>query len=703
MSRFPRARVWSLLKPAAAVILAALLIAGPAALLAPSYAQSTGRSVSALRDDVTLAVQPGGDVLVQETEQIAFQGAGFHNGSRQIPLDRVTSIQDVTVGEPGQPYQRASTPGAPLTYTVSGPTQGGRPNAGTLSIQWWFPETSNTTRTFVISYRAAGVVRYYPGGDQVRWDVIGSDHTYPIAKSTVTLRLPVDVPASGWSLAAYPPNDVVPGGQSASGSAATWEAQNIPGGQTFQVRAQWPHGLVSGSPPPWQAAADAADQRNENLRYVLDLAFGAGGVLVVVFGALGVLLLWYSRGRDPRIGTVPPQLNDLPSDLPPGLVGTVVDGHADAQDVIATVLDLAARGYVAISEVPDPDRPGVAADYELAQAKTETGGLRPYEQAVLQSFFSRGSPVRLSQLGDWFRVTIPFVERALHREAVQARLFTGNPAATMQRYHWAGAGLIGGGLLAGVIAWGLFSAYSAAVPWPFFGLALDGVLLYLMADRMPRRTPAGALEAARWRAYAHYLAVARPDAVTARVNAVTERNDAAYALPGSLPNGLPSGEQRQEVFERTLPYAVALGIERGWVEKFSKVGAAAPRWFQPQDSSGMPVPPVIIGGPMWGGPMWGGYGRGYGGPWIGGGQGGAPGQPNGQPNVPPGAPGTPGPGGLEGMSRGAAGGLQGASSGLAGLLNAVAEILGHGGGSGWSGGGFGGTGGGSGGGGGSFS
>ncbi len=243
---------------------------------------------------------------------------------------------------------------------------------------------------------------------------------------------------------------------------------------------------------------------------------------------------------------------------------------------------------------------------------------------------------------------------------------------------------------------------------------------------MPKRTAAGALEAARWRAYARYLASAPPGAL-ALPQSVTQPG-AARRLPTHIAahdgtdgqsGGGAEGEvellERGEMFERALPYAVALGIERTWVDKFAQAGTPIPRWLEP---------PVIVGG---GGPTFGGpfspYGGGYGRRWPGRVQPGRgwpvyPGQlPPGAGGPLSGAPPDGGPvtrqggdsgGGLQGWSDRGAGGLEQASGSLVDLLNAASEVLSRGGGSDWSGGGsgggsFGGGGGGSGGGGSGFS
>src|SRR5215216_6038463 len=141
------------------------LLLGCAAFAPAAGAQQ--RSVTWERFDVDLAVQQDGVVRVAETQAIRCQGT-YQQGFRVIPTDRVTAIDDVSVAEVvgGQtsPY-RASQSQAPNTYRTSSTDQG-------LSIDWWFPPTTNATRTFVLSYTVRGAIRIYDAGDQLQWKAV---------------------------------------------------------------------------------------------------------------------------------------------------------------------------------------------------------------------------------------------------------------------------------------------------------------------------------------------------------------------------------------------------------------------------------------------------------------------------------------------------------------------------------------------------
>ncbi len=130
---------------------AALLVLVPlllGVLMAPAsaLAQSSGKSVSWQNYDSDLTVQSDGSLSVSETQTINYNGT-FQTSYQIIPTDRTSGIDSVRVSEivNGQAQAYAPGQGRPGTYSVTD-TNGG------LRIDWTFQQTTNASRTFVISY-----------------------------------------------------------------------------------------------------------------------------------------------------------------------------------------------------------------------------------------------------------------------------------------------------------------------------------------------------------------------------------------------------------------------------------------------------------------------------------------------------------------------------------------------------------------------
>jgi hypothetical protein len=434
-----------------------------------------------------------------------------------------------------------------------------------------------------------------------------------------------------------------------------------------EVRVQFPHGLVAGSAPPWQAQADAEDAYQQNVSPILSFLGLLLGLIILVGGGVGVFLLWSGKGRDPRPSAVPAELDQPPSDLPAGVVGTLVDQQADVQDVLATLLDLGNRGVVRIEEQSGKRLLGSSRDFQITRVAGRSESLRPFEKTVLDAILAGQPSTTISDMKGRFAAHIPLFQQQLYDEAVRGGLFTGNPERARKRYRTLAWVVIGVGVVGFFVGAGLLGAF----PWVALGIV--GVALLLVSRAMGQYTRAGATEAARWRAFGRYLA------------------------HGQGRNG------RADDLARYLPYSVALGADKEWLQRFNAVGAPAPRWYGTSGGYGGRgygggIPPVIVlpGGGGWGGPR------------RGGGRGGGESGPGSSGGADDGGWSIPSP---QDASDRAAGGVQNWSDVLADLLNGASDALSRGGGSGrwsgggggWSGGGFGGgRGGGGGGGGGGF-
>jgi hypothetical protein len=615
---------------------------------APALAQGA-RSANWQRFDVDLDIQRDGSVNVTETQAIQFTGT-FQQGFRVVPLDRTTGATNVSVSElvNGQPVAYTRGADRPSTFSTSTAQDG-------LHIDWWFSPTptTNATRTFVVRYTVTGATRIYDGGDQLQWRAIYADRPGAVGASTITVHLPGDVDINAVQSAwyAYRPSGSI-GALSPSASGVTTDPRTVvftidrlDANVGAEVRVQFPHGLLNAAPPPWQVDADRADVIAQSLGPIG--TFVALLLTIAIAGAGGAFLLWlwYSNGRDPSVGAVPPQLEQPPSDLPAPVAGTLVDEVASEREVVAALVDMADRGLIQMTDIQNAQLVGSGTDVRITlQAGLADSRLRPYEQALLEALFGPSptvpSEVLLSSAKQRFQAAIPIIDARLYDAVTEAGFFVRNPETTRRNWYSVSVTVIVLGIAAAIGAMFLLGGIVSIAFLPGLALLSVGVAGFLVAGRMPRRTPLGAIEAARWRAFRAHLGKA------------LRAERPASALPPNY-----------------LPYAVAFGTDTAFVHHLEQVGTAPPTWYGRYGGSG----PVVI--------MPGGW---YGGPWAG---------PIGRTGGAPGAPGGINPGGVAAPPN-----PQGWSDALAALLNAASEAMAHGGGSGgWSGGGFGGGGGGGGG------
>lgn len=481
------------------------------------------------RFDVEIHVRPDGTLEVVEHQAIRFLGT-FRRGFREIPLRRTEGIEILDLRDEEGVYRRDPS-GAPFTYVVERTGEA-------VAVRWFFPPTTDAVRTFHLRYRVHGAVRRYPAGDQLGWNPLPAEHAYAIQRSAVTVTLPAG--ATAQRIAAYGPavGEILPDGRT-----VRFEAQRPLGpDESFEIRVQFPHGILPPEPPAWQVGEDRLP--------VYNLGLLALGLLLLLGGPALALAVWAAKGRDPYPGIVPDVLAEPPTDDPPAMVGVLLDERADLRDILATVVDLARRGVLTIEEV----REGFARDFVLR--RTGSGeGLQPFEAVLLRALFDGKDVRRLRELRHRFFECLPEIEDALYRAVAQRGWFAGRPDRVRSAYRLVGflaggvAALAGFGAASGSDQ-GLWGLWAVAV-----GLGGTALAWLRVAPHMPRRTRKGAEEAARWRAFARGLQ---------RIASV-------------------GTEEARARWERYLPYAVAFGMERRFLRQWQEAAAdlPPPPWYRP--------------------------------------------------------------------------------------------------------------------------
>lgn len=525
------------------VILGLLLLFVPAV-----NAQS--KTIEWPRWDADIQINSDGTFDVQETYEIQFIGGPFTFGYRNIPTDQVEGITNFLVREGNTTYTEAQTESANTFYVSR--------DGGDYVVNWFFPPTTNATRTFTVEYTVqGGLIINQEIGDRFFWKAVGPDHAYPIGSSTVTVSLP---PGATVDTAIEPATfgpDNATYNISADQTSVTYHAENIPANQEFEVGVRFPAGFVPSEKPSWQAQYEREQTWNDTYRPMANLGLGAVALLLLGGGLFGVYFLWSSKGRDPKVGPVPEYLSEPPSDLPPGIVGTLLDEQADMQDIIATLVDLARRGAIDMQEVEKSQFLGLTKSKEFVFRRRDDFDepLRPYEQTLIKKMFGRSTEVDLEDLQNKFYTAVPTLQSQLYKETVDAGLFPKSPKSV--RGSWVAIGV--GGLViaigAGFCAASAFADMVQAVLCPFASLGVVSIAMLIVGQAMPVKTRKGAEEAAKWNAFKTYLKNAE---YYKDLNEVTDQ------------------------FDQYLPYAIAFGLERAWVNKFSRISSTPiPTWYYP--------------------------------------------------------------------------------------------------------------------------
>jgi uncharacterized membrane protein YgcG len=528
-----------------ALVLVALMVSLPALL--PQAASAQTRSFHMDPYNAEITVNQDGSLDVVETLTYVYDSGTFRRATRHIPLDRVESITDVRVAElvDGRwvdyreaPYDYAETSSQ---STAEPGTFGTMTDDGELWIRWIYePTYAGETRTFALRYHVTGAIRVYPDRYELQWKAIPPDWDSPIYESEVKVHLPTGIGASNLQIASNP--EVA---ATREGNTITWRATNLDDG--LEVGVKLPPGTLQTSQPSWQTGVDL----QERMQPVINLALVVLSILILALGALWGIRRWYLHGRDKPVALHSHYLTEPPSDLPPGLVGTLLDESADVRDVIATIVDQAAKGNMLIEQT---DRGGLFSSKDFQYTLLNNQVRYRFEDMVLAAIFKHGNPVQLSDLKNTFYKDLPPIYEEMYRTLVALKYFPENPQAVRHRNRGLGLAMA---FLGGVVIFcssTVFSDFSPLLILPGIALVITGIIWFVIGGIMPRKTDFGAEEAQKWRAFRRYLE---------QIQRYTNVQTAA------------------DKFHKYLPYAVALGVERQLISQFNSVPAAMPTWYRP--------------------------------------------------------------------------------------------------------------------------
>ena len=593
------------------LLLAVLLFLGMTAGLTLATAQTgDGRSLRWDRYDVTIdnidTAANRFDVI--EAYALTVETGPFRFGFADIPRSRLASLQNIVVYD-GQTPLQSSCSSAPGTFCVTS-TQ------SDYSINYYFRQTAQSGQQLQIrlQYTVVGALRSYSGGDQLYWVAVPKDRSFPVLASTVTVVMPSDRPPQ--VVTSYPDTWQ----QTITGNTITWQSPGSLGNnESVEVRVQYPHDPRMAK-PSWQAAFDREQNYKEKYQPIVSLLLLAVSVLLTLGGILFVVLGYLRHGRDPQVLAVPEYVTEPPSDEMPGVVGLLLDEKADMQDILATLVDLARRGYYVIEQTSKGGVMGMfsSTDFEFHRTDQPATDLKGFEETLLKGLFPRGrTDTSLSDLRTKFYQYIPAIKQQLYTEVVKKDYFKRSPETTRNLWIFGGIGVV---LLAAAAFWGALKVLvvSSLILCPPIGLGIVGLVAAGFGAFMPAKTLKGAQEAARWRAFRQYLE---------HIGKYSDLKEAASQ------------------FEKYLPFAVALGIEKTLVHQLVPVLTSVPGWYFP----------TYLGGPWYGGYPTGGSHHSGG--------------------TGPGGLSMGGPGGLSDLSQSMTAGLNAMSGGLTNLLNSASSAM----------------------------
>lgn len=381
---------------------------------------------------------------------------------------------------------------------------------------------------YVYRYHAGRMLDFFDSHDELYWNVTGLGWNFPINRASASLRFDFPLPPEALGVEAYTGSYGAVGKDYAatihgsdSVSITTTRPLNPHEGLTVVVT--WPKGFV------------VEPGRLQKLGWVLS---DNGNLLVALAGFMVLLsyylLVWRLYGRDPDEGVIFPRY-EPPGKFSPASLRYIEQMGYDDKTMTSAIVNLAVKGHLRI----ESDKDG----YELALSSPSNTRqpLAAGEKVLLASLFRSGKRVQLDSknheiLGEARRKH----EASLKRDYA-SRYFRTNGAMNLPALLIVPA--------TSVIA--LTMGSGPTIPVVAVIASMTAVIV-VFAILLKQPTGVGRKLLDEAAGFKDYLRIAEKDEMNLR----------------------NPPEKTPQLFERYLPFALALGVEQPWADRFAGVFAS---------------------------------------------------------------------------------------------------------------------------------
>ncbi|MFA0752760.1 MAG: hypothetical protein IMHGJWDQ_000522 [Candidatus Fervidibacter sp.] len=419
-------------------------------------------------------------------------------------------------------------------------------------VVWRIGDPNRTVKgvqVYRITYTVARAINTFPDHDELYWNVTGNEWEWDIGKATCVVNLPEGVDNRRVRFTFYTGyyGSREQRGQAwLEGQRIVFTTKYLPKGTGLTIVLGLPKGVLNLPSPIQQAFWWLSDNWGIPVGIFLPLL-----TFAVLFGR------YWRYGRDPVWREALVVQYRPPDDLTPAEVGVLLDERADNMDIVATVVDLAVKGYLKIREVTTTKWLFLRdTDYEFVFLRSDEPP-KTHEQLVWNGLRlgigNASGSARLSELRERFYPYLQQAKTALYMTLSRQGYFAGNPETIRQKYLVAGILLFVLSVLVGGYALFLDPVSGLVL---MSGGGLSGVLCAAFAPAMPRKTRKGA------RALWHLLGF--------REFILRVEQDRLERMLQEDPL----------LFDRILPYALVFGIADEWAQKFDGLLQRPPDWYE---------------------------------------------------------------------------------------------------------------------------
>ncbi|NJN42864.1 MAG: DUF2207 domain-containing protein [Flammeovirgaceae bacterium] len=199
----------------------------------------------------------------------------------------------------------------------------------------------NGVYTYTIKYNIENQVRFFDSYDEIYWNATGNFWEFAIEKASATITLPDGAEISQFAAYSGPEGETGCGCEMekiSTNKIRFYMTQYLYSYEGMTVSVGWNKGVIA---PPTQAELDQ-EMINDNK----GLIYGTAGLLALL---VYLLVAWYRVGRDPNRGTIIPQY-ESPKNFSPAACRYVMEMGYDPKAFTASIVNMAVKGCLTIDK-----------------------------------------------------------------------------------------------------------------------------------------------------------------------------------------------------------------------------------------------------------------------------------------------------------------------------------------------------------------
>jgi len=415
-------------------------------------------------------------------------------------------------------------------------------------------------KLYIIDYTVERAINYFDTYDELYWNATGNEWNIPINWSSVRIILPEKVKEEQIKIKCFAGR--IGSTDNCSDSLLLGSGDLKKEISFIQSKLSFREGLTIVVGLPKGILTKPSFLKNAlNIIWDNKIIFLPIMVFIILFS------LWWKKGRDPKgRGTIVAQY-EPPDDLTPIEVGTIIDEKVDKRDISAEIINLAVKGYIKIKHIKKKTLIFSWGNDYLFQKLKEGNHLKnEFEKDLLYYLFKEGKEIegetnvieeiKLSKLKNKFYRHFQTLQKKVYENVARNGYFIKNPNKVR-----AGYSLIGIIVLFSIVFDGGMLHNNLI---NFVSIIATGILFIIFSFLMPKKTKKGVLAKEQILGLKEYLMIAEKDRI--KFHNAPEKNP--------------------QQFEKLLPYAMVLGVEKEWAGQFKGIYQNQPSWYEDANMTG---------------------------------------------------------------------------------------------------------------------